>query len=60
MKQNIATYFIKNSVISWMLTLIFVIGGTIAFLGLGRLEDPAFTLKDAMIITSYPGPHPNR
>ncbi len=60
MKQNIATYFIKNSVVSWMLTLIFVIGGTIAFLGLGRLEDPAFTLKDAMIITSYPGATPQQ
>ncbi|NAX46879.1 AcrB/AcrD/AcrF family protein [Photobacterium halotolerans] len=55
MKQDIATYFIKNKVISWMLTLIFLIGGTMAFLELGQLEDPEFTIKDAMVVTSYPG-----
>ncbi|QUJ66305.1 efflux RND transporter permease subunit [Photobacterium sp. GJ3] len=55
MKQDIATYFIKNKVISWMLTLIFLIGGTVSFLDLGRLEDPEFTIKDAMVVTSYPG-----
>ncbi|GAB6264544.1 hypothetical protein PSSHI_47910 [Photobacterium sp. R1] len=54
MKQDIATYFIKNKVISWMLTLIFLIGGTMSFQELGRLEDPEFTIKDAMVVTSYP------
>jgi len=58
MKQDIAAYFIKNKVISWMLTLIFLIGGTMAFFGLGRLEDPAFTIKDAMVVTVYPGATP--
>lgn len=58
MKQDIASYFIENKVISWMLTLIFLIGGTMAFFGLGRLEDPAFTIKDAMVVTSYPGATP--
>ncbi|MCW8327301.1 efflux RND transporter permease subunit [Photobacterium sp. SDRW27] len=58
MKQDIAAYFIKNKVISWMVTLIFMIGGTMAFFGLGRLEDPAFTIKDAMVVTAYPGATP--
>lgn len=58
MKQDIAAYFITNKVISWMITLIFLIGGTMAFFGLGRLEDPAFTIKDAMVVTSYPGATP--
>ncbi|UJF17584.1 efflux RND transporter permease subunit [Vibrio sp. SS-MA-C1-2] len=58
MKQTIAGYFIKNRVISWMISLIFLIGGTMAFLGLGRLEDPAFTIKDAMVVTQYPGATP--
>ncbi len=44
-KGGIAAYFIKNSVISWMLSLIFLIGGASAFFELGRLEDPAFTIK---------------
>lgn len=54
-EKGIAAYFIQNKVISWMLTLIFMIGGTSAFFGLGRLEDPAFTIKDAMVVTNYPG-----
>ncbi|MGF1764767.1 efflux RND transporter permease subunit [Aliivibrio kagoshimensis] len=58
MKQGIAAYFINNKVISWMLTLIFIIGGTSAFFELGRLEDPAFTIKDAMVVTNYPGATP--
>ncbi len=60
MKQGVAGYFIQNKVISWMIALIFLIGGTLAFLGLGRLEDPAFTIKDAMIVTSYPGATPQQ
>lgn len=59
-EKGIAAYFIKNKVISWMLTLIFMIGGTSAFFGLGRLEDPAFTIKDAMVVTNYPGATPEQ
>ncbi|WP_256382956.1 efflux RND transporter permease subunit [Photobacterium toruni] len=60
MKQDIATYFIKNKVISWMLTLIFLVGGTVSFFCLGQLEDPAFTIKDAMVVTAYPGATPQQ
>ncbi|MCF6452390.1 efflux RND transporter permease subunit VmeI [Vibrio sp. MMG022] len=57
---GIAAYFICNRVISWMVSLIFLIGGISAFFGLGRLEDPAFTIKDAMVVTSYPGATPQQ
>ncbi|EJG0101000.1 efflux RND transporter permease subunit VmeI [Vibrio parahaemolyticus] len=57
---GIAAYFIRNHVISWMVSLIFLIGGIAAFFGLGRLEDPAFTIKDAMVVTSYPGATPQQ
>ncbi|MCR9548200.1 efflux RND transporter permease subunit VmeI [Vibrio antiquarius] len=57
---GIAAYFIRNGVISWMVALIFLIGGIAAFFGLGRLEDPAFTIKDAMVVTSYPGATPQQ
>ncbi|MEZ9133825.1 multidrug transporter AcrB [Vibrio breoganii] len=56
--KGIAAYFIKNKVISWMISLIFIIGGAASFFELGRLEDPAFTIKDAMVVTSYPGATP--
>lgn len=57
---GIAAYFIRNRVISWMISLIFLIGGVTAFLGLGRLEDPEFTIKDAMVVTAYPGATPQQ
>ncbi len=38
-----------------MFLVILAIGGTQSFFGLGRLEDPAFTIKDAMVIATYPG-----
>ncbi|HGF4912384.1 TPA: multidrug efflux RND transporter permease subunit VmeV [Vibrio parahaemolyticus] len=53
--MNIAEYSIKNKVISWLFIVILTIGGVTSFLELGRLEDPAFTIKDAMIVATYPG-----
>ncbi|CAM4197894.1 efflux RND transporter permease subunit [Vibrio agarivorans] len=53
--MNIAEYSIKNRVISWVFLVILAIGGVMSFNDLGRLEDPAFTIKDAMVISTYPG-----
>ncbi|KAB0465210.1 efflux RND transporter permease subunit [Vibrio kanaloae] len=53
--MNIAEYSIKNKVISWLFLVILAIGGVSSFGNLSRLEDPAFTIKDAMIISTYPG-----
>ena len=56
--MDAAKYFIDNRTSSWLVALILLIGGTLAYLGLGRLEDPQFTIKQAMIITNYPGASP--
>ena len=53
--MNVSSYFIKNTVISWMFVLILLIGGALSYLGLGQLEDPPFTIKDAVVVTLYPG-----
>ena len=53
--MNIAEYSIKNKVISWLFLVILAVGGVTSFMELGRLEDPAFTIKEAMIISTYPG-----
>jgi multidrug efflux pump subunit AcrB len=55
---NIAEYSIKYKVISGLFLVLLTLGGISAFNGLGRLEDPAFTLKDALIIATYPGATP--
>ncbi|MEO9273769.1 efflux RND transporter permease subunit [Marinomonas sp. 5E14-1] len=58
--MDIAAYFMKRKVTSWMVTLILLIGGALAFTSLGQLEDPEFTIKDALIITTYPGASPEQ
>ncbi|AIY67116.1 efflux RND transporter permease subunit [Pseudoalteromonas piratica] len=58
--MNIAQLSIEKRTISWLFTLILLFGGFFAYQNLGRLEDPEFTLKKAMIVTSYPGASPEQ
>ncbi len=53
--MNITEYTIHNKTVSWMVVLILIIGGILSFNKLGRLEDPTFTIKQAMIVINYPG-----
>ena len=53
--MNIAEYSVKTPVISWLLVIVMVGGGIWGFGAMGKLEDPAFTVKVAKIITYYPG-----
>ncbi|WP_068314428.1 efflux RND transporter permease subunit [Polycladidibacter hongkongensis] len=53
--MDIANYSIKKPVNVWMVVLIALLGGIWALTNIGRLEDPAFTIKVAQVITSYPG-----
>ncbi|WP_299731745.1 efflux RND transporter permease subunit [uncultured Endozoicomonas sp.] len=58
--MNIAEYSISHRVISWMFVAILLVGGGISFFGLGQLEFPEFTIKQAMVITHYPGASPEQ
>ena len=53
--MNIAELSIRKSVITWVLTLLMVVVGANSFFELAWLEDPEFTIKDAVIMTPYPG-----
>lgn len=53
--MDIARYAIHKPVNTWLLVLICLLGGIWAILTLGRLEDPAFTVKMALVVTPYPG-----
>ncbi len=53
--MNIAQFFIERRVITLVLTVVMLGAGMQAFEGLSRLEDPEFTIKDALVITPYPG-----
>ena len=53
--MNLGEWAIRKSVITWTMTLVLVVAGWSAFFGLPRLEDPEFTIKQAIVTTPYPG-----
>ena len=53
--MDIVRYSLNKPINIWLVTLCFLIGGLIAMNNIGRLEDPAFTIKQAVIMTHYPG-----
>ncbi|MFT2091094.1 efflux RND transporter permease subunit [Paraglaciecola sp. 2405UD69-4] len=53
--MDIARYSLTKPVNIWLLAIVCIIGGLIALGSIGRLEDPAFTIKESMIMTYYPG-----
>jgi len=53
--MNIAQFFIERRVITLVLTVVLLGAGLTAYQGMSRLEDPEFTIKEALIITPYPG-----
>ncbi|MEH6471885.1 MAG: efflux RND transporter permease subunit [Halopseudomonas sp.] len=53
--MNIAEFSIKSKVITWLVVIILVGGGLSAYESIGKLEDPEFTIKEAKVITLYPG-----
>ena len=53
--MNIAELSIRKSVITWVLTIVMVVVGFISFNNLSMLEDPEFTIKEAAVLTPYPG-----
>ena len=53
--MNIAELAIRKSTITWTLSILLLVVGYMSFNTLSRLEDPEFTIKDAIITTPYPG-----
>ena len=53
--MNIAEFSIRNKVVTWVVTIVLLGVGAISFQNLSRLEDPEFTIKDAIVFTPYPG-----
>jgi multidrug efflux pump subunit AcrB len=53
--MNIAELSIKKSVITWTITVVMLVLGYLSYQDLPRLEDPEFAIKNAVIVTPYPG-----
>lgn len=53
--MNLGEISVKKNRVVFVLMFLVLLGGVVAYRNLGRLEDPEFTIKEALIITPYPG-----
>ena len=53
--MNLGEFSVRTPVIGWLLIIILIGGGISGFQAMGKLEDPAYTIKKAKVITYYPG-----
>ena len=53
--NRITEFFMKRPVIFWSLVAAILIAGVLSFVWMPKLEDPAVSAKQAMVVISYPG-----
>jgi multidrug efflux pump subunit AcrB len=53
--MNLGVFSVQHNRVVFFAMALAVLGGFLAYRSLGRLEDPEFTIKEALIITPYPG-----
>ncbi len=51
-------FALRKRTLMIVFTILLVAAGVIAYQSLGRLEDPTFTIKTAVVATTYPGASP--
>src|SRR6516162_2256696 len=56
--MNAGEFSVRNQRVVFVSMAFVLLGGIVAYVGLGRLEDPEFTIKEALIVTPYPGASP--
>ena len=53
--MNLTELAIENKVVTYFTIVLLSLAGTFAFFSLGQLEDPEFTVKNALVLTMYNG-----
>ncbi|WP_028773360.1 efflux RND transporter permease subunit [Shewanella waksmanii] len=53
--MNLAAFAIKQRTFVGFFTVLCMIAGIYSYFDLGKLEDPSFTVKTAVVVTLYPG-----
>lgn len=56
--MNLAEYSVKNQVLSVIIVMLALAGGWSAYQTMPRFEDPEFIIRQAQVITRYPGASP--
>jgi multidrug efflux pump subunit AcrB len=52
---NLSALAVRERAVTLFLLLAISVAGVVAFLNLGRAEDPAFTVKQMTVVTAWPG-----
>ena len=52
---NLSALAVRERSVTLFLIILVTVAGVVAFLGLGRAEDPPFTVKQLTVITAWPG-----
>jgi multidrug efflux pump subunit AcrB len=53
--MNLGERSVRTKRVTFFFMFLLLLGGVASYLNLGRLEDPEFTIKEALIITPYEG-----
>lgn len=53
--MKLTEFFVKRPTLFWSLMTGILIAGVLSFLQMPKLEDPAVSVKQAMVIVPYPG-----
>jgi multidrug efflux pump subunit AcrB len=52
---NLSAFAVRERAITLFLLIVVSLAGLVAYLNLGRAEDPSFTIKQMTVITAWPG-----
>ncbi|MEG0815576.1 MAG: efflux RND transporter permease subunit [Mucinivorans sp.] len=52
-------YFLQNKSVTILLLVLIFLGGIFSYAKMGKLEDAPFTIKQALVLTPYPGASPS-
>ena len=53
--RNLTELSLRHRALVWYFIIVFTIGGVFAYNALGRMEDPAFTIRQMVVSAAWPG-----
>lgn len=53
--KNLSELALKNKVLVWYFIIIVAIAGVFSYMKLGRMEDPAYTVRQMVVTVAWPG-----
>ena len=57
--MKLIKYFLQRRSVTILLLVLVLAGGLFSYVKMGKLEDAPFTIKQALVLTSYPGASPS-